>query len=152
MKTAKELGYKVGDVFVYDINSDRLNNVFNSDFSLQGELTLVQDDGSSCPLFRQGDIEAYEDLDLLRKIKDASAESDKPQEGQHEVTPKVTTCQHTAIQEILLACFSDEISVEISMDAVTVNWQGLSFVVDEYVSLEQIVEAVDLLSQQQVEV
>lgn len=222
------LGYKVGDVFVYDVNVDGLNNLFNSDFSLDDELTLVEDDGSSCPKFRQGDIEAYEDLVLLKKIegkplsyadfvgkslivkefgygflesdigrickieaysdngyadgkgfkvegydnygrgfvgvksffpdgltygsaKDALAESGESEEGQRQVTETVTKCPSTAIYEMLLSCFDDGITVEIAIEGVKVKWRGLTFAVDKEVGLEQIVKAVDLLSEQQVE-
>lgn len=72
-------------------------------------------------------------------------------EGVQEVTENSQNCPSAAIQEMLLSCFDDKISVDISMDSVKVVWRGLTFLVDEEVSLEQILKAVDLLSQQQVE-
>lgn len=142
---AQYYGYRVGDKFRYKpgVNLNEISDIFASGDTLILEL----DDDSIAPRFRnQYGQNAYEYLELLEKIED------KPQEGEQKATPEVTFCPSAAIQEMLLACFSDDISVEISMDRVTVNWQGLSFVVDEEVSLEQIVKAVDLLSQQQVEV
>lgn len=141
-KNTEYYGYKVGDKFKYKSDVD-----VNGTFSSSDTLILDLDDHSIVPRFRnQYGQNAYEYLELLEKIED------KPQESELDVTSEVTTCQHTAIQEMLLACFSDEISVEISMDAVKVNWQGLSFVADKEASLEEIVKAVDLLSRQQVEV
>lgn len=83
---------------------------------------------------------------------DTLIEPSDSEEGQREVTETETKCPSTAIQEILLACFDDKISVEISMDSVKVKWRGLTFVVDIEVGLEKVLNAIDILSEQQVEV
>ena len=83
---------------------------------------------------------------------DTLIEPSDSEEGQQEVSETETKCPSTAIQEMLLACFDDKISVEISMDSVKVKCCGLPFVVDKEVGLEQVLKAIDILSEQQAEV
>lgn len=147
-KNAEYYGYKVGDEFKYKSRSESMNYIFD----INDVLILDNDDGTSCPRFvNQNGFRGYESLRLLEKIEETTELDEGQQEGVQEVTSEVTTSTPAAIQEMLLASFDDKISVEISMDSIKVKWRGLTFVVDEEVSLEQILNAVNLLSEQQVE-
>ena len=72
-KNAEYYGYKVGDKFRYRdgiVELDKTTVFRGSDESV---LTLLEDDGSDCPYFKNEDgVKGYEDLNLLVKIEEES--------------------------------------------------------------------------------
>ena len=144
-KNAEHFGYKVGDKFKY---LPKVKSV-NGKFDRNDVLTLQYDDGTHCPRFEnQYNIKAYEYLHLLEKLE----ETDNPQKGQQEVTETVTICPSATIQEMLDASSCDNVSVQITVDSVIVYWNGMVLLVDNEVSIEQILKAITLLKKQRINV
>lgn len=72
----------------------------------------------------------------------------EPGESQ-KVTETVTICPSITIQEMLHTCFDSSVNIVISTNNIKVKWRGSVFLVDKKANLEQIIEAINLLSAQQ---